>query len=322
MNSKFVHIHGSRVLCITPNPAVDRTHILTNLTPGKVHRAYEVVVDAGGKGINVARAVHVLGGTAICAGFLGGLSGQKVAELAEFEGFIPAWSWIQGETRTCVIISTKDSAESTVFNENGPTVTAADWQVLKRDVNMAAQNADAVCISGSTPAGSSSENLSELICELAANGKQVWVDTSKAALQSALVACPTGIKVNHEEAAEVTGINIQTPTQAVKIAHQFCTQGIKYAIITLGLQGAVLAVNEGGGWWARPPDMQTVSAVASGDCFLAGLLLAICGGETPAVALMHGVAAGTANALAAGGARFTKEQFYQVLTGVTLEVLL
>ncbi|MEZ4706938.1 MAG: 1-phosphofructokinase family hexose kinase [Caldilineaceae bacterium] len=310
-----------RVLCITPNPAIDRTHIIPHLTPGAVHRSYNIVVDAGGKGINVARAVKVLGGVPLCAGFLGGLSGKMVAKLAEAEGLFPAWSWIDNETRTCVIISAEDNAESTVFNENGPSVTAAEWATLRSDVLHAARDVDAVCISGSTPSGSNSDSLPMLIDALSAVDKCVWVDTSKSALQAALSATPTAIKVNDAEAGEVAGVAIQTPAEALAVANQFCAQGIVYAIITLGRNGAVLATASSGGWWAQPPELQTVSAVASGDCFLAGLVLATCHGESPATALMHGVAAGTANALNAGGARFTKEQFEWVLAQVSLEAL-
>lgn len=313
--------HPPTILCITPNPAIDRTHVIPHLTPGAVHRSYDVVIDAGGKGINVARALKVLGGVPVCAGFLGGLSGKQVARLAEAEGLLPAWSWIQNETRTCVIISAEDSAESTVFNENGPTVSTADWAMLRNDVIIAAQDVDAVCISGSTPAGSSPESLPALIAALRDIGKPVWVDTSKAALQAALTARPTAIKVNHVEAGEVAGTEIETWQEAIYVANQFCTQGIAYAIITLGRDGAVLATSKEGGWWARPAALQTVSAVASGDCFLAGMVFAICLGESPTTALRHGVAAGTANALNTGGARFAREQFAHVLAQVSLDAL-
>jgi len=74
----------------------------------EIHRSYEVVVDAGGKGMNVTLAVQNLGGKAICAGFLGGLSGQRMALLAEAEGFAPAWMQIANETHTYMIVCSAD----------------------------------------------------------------------------------------------------------------------------------------------------------------------------------------------------------------------
>src|ERR671925_314215 len=63
------------ILCITPNPAIDRTLLLPHLTLGNVHRAENIMVAAGGKGLNVARTIRILGGAPLCMGFAGGHSG-------------------------------------------------------------------------------------------------------------------------------------------------------------------------------------------------------------------------------------------------------
>jgi fructose-1-phosphate kinase PfkB-like protein len=62
--------------------------------------------------------------------------------------------------------------------------------------------------------------------------------------------------------------------------------------------------------------VETSSAVASGDAFLAGLVESWTRGAAPPEALRRAVAAGTANALAGGGARFSREQFDTVLARV------
>jgi len=76
------------IICITPNPAIDRTLILPRLVAGKVHRAEKVIVAAGGKGLNVARAISTLGGEPLCMGFLGGHTGQLLADLAQNAGWL------------------------------------------------------------------------------------------------------------------------------------------------------------------------------------------------------------------------------------------
>jgi fructose-1-phosphate kinase PfkB-like protein len=45
------------IICITPNPAMDRTTILPCLVLGNLQRAERSIVAAGGKGLNVARAI-------------------------------------------------------------------------------------------------------------------------------------------------------------------------------------------------------------------------------------------------------------------------
>ena len=117
------------ILCVTPNPAVDRTLTVPGIRLGEVSRAARALVAAGGKGLNVARVARAFGAEARCAGFLGGHSGQLVAELAEREGLCGGWTWIDGETRTCLIIVDPQGGEATVINEVGPAITNLDFGV-------------------------------------------------------------------------------------------------------------------------------------------------------------------------------------------------
>ena len=53
------------ILTVSLNPAVDRTSVLEELIPGTVMRTRSTVTRAGGKGINVARAVCAARGEAL-----------------------------------------------------------------------------------------------------------------------------------------------------------------------------------------------------------------------------------------------------------------
>src|SRR5512141_1963084 len=121
------------ILCITPNPAIDRTLLLPKLDLGKVHRAQEVIVVAGGKGLNVARAIQTLGGQPFCMGFAGGHVGRLLADLAQEEGLSASWTWTNAETRTCTIL-VSGNRDATVINEPGQPISASDWQQLRQDV--------------------------------------------------------------------------------------------------------------------------------------------------------------------------------------------
>src|SRR5512138_1568438 len=96
------------ILCLTPNPAIDRTLLLPGLTAGNVHRAETVIVVAGGKGLNVARVIRTLGGEPLCMGFTGGHAGRLLADLAQNEGLNSCWTWTDSETRTCAIFISPD----------------------------------------------------------------------------------------------------------------------------------------------------------------------------------------------------------------------
>lgn len=295
------------ILCITPNPAIDRTLIVPKFQPGEVHRVTDSIVVAGGKGLNVARAIQTLGGEPLCAGFLGGHSGRLLAVLAEREGLRGAWTWIEGETRTCVIVV--DAAGATVINESGPRVAADDWQRLLNDVT--ATRAEVLCLSGSLPPGSPLDSFAALTRSLRSTGKMVWVDTSGPALTRVL-ELGVSIKVNHSEAGAAAGMDVASMQEAVRAANRMRVRGAVSVVITLGSLGAVMVTDEGE-WCVSAPSLKTVSAVGSGDCFLAGLVVALATGQSAYQALRWAVASGTANAISAGGGRFTRVEFEEVL---------
>jgi len=301
------------VLCVTFNPAIDRTMVVPDFASGGVFRPRQTVVAAGGKGVNVARAIRVLGGEPVCAGFLGGFSGAFLENSLRDEGIEARWTRLtEGETRTCIILADPDRGFTTVVNEPGPTVSAADWARLRDDVLNVASDTQFVSLSGSLPPGSPLEAFAGLAGDLVAAGKQVWVDTSGAPLTAICRVPGVAVKVNDEEAAVLTGHEVRSIEDAVAAADSVCAITGCRVLITLGVRGAVLTDGREG-WHALPPPVTIKSGVGSGDSFLAGLLTALARGESSASALAQATAAGTANALSIGGGSFTRTEFESIL---------
>jgi len=306
------------ILCLTPNPALDRTLVVPDLRMGEVNRATRVIAAAGGKGLNVARAIHTLGGDPLCAGFLGGSTGRLVAQLASEEEMQGLWTWIEGETRTCLIVVDPRSREATVINAPGPAVTASDWRRWQSDVLPEATRAEHICLSGSLPPGAPLESFAGFLRALCVNGRPLWVDTSGEALRCALAVGGVNIKVNAEEAGEVLGRSIDDAAAALSAATELCERSrAESAIITLGGRGAVV-VRDQGGWSAMAPAIQAVSGVGSGDSFLAGWVTGLADGKSPPEALRQAIAAGAANALATSGGTFNLNDLEQLLRATTV----
>ncbi|MCA1900446.1 MAG: 1-phosphofructokinase family hexose kinase [Chloroflexi bacterium] len=291
------------ILCVTPNPAIDRTLLVNALRVGEVHRAEKSLTAAGGKGLNVARAIHSLGGEPFCMGLIGGHAGNLLAELARREGLPAHWTRMKNETRTCVIVVER-GRDATVVNEAGAEVSAEECQAFLNDVWTRAEQAQLVCLSGSLPPGFALDDFARLLRGLVARGKSVWVDTSGSALKSALDVRGVNIKVNAAELGDALGLKISDAEQAVAAGRQLLARGVSSAAATLGKDGAVL-VAASGAWIAHSPKVEAVSSVGSGDAFLGGLTFAFDAGKPPDVALRYGVAAGAANALQFGGGAFT-----------------
>jgi len=298
------------ILCITPNPAIDRTLIVPNLTLGKVHRAQQTIVAAGGKGLNVARAIRTLGGESLCMGFAGGHSGRLLADLAQSEGQDSSWTWTDSETRTCTILVSQ-AGDATEIDEPGLPISKADWKRLKRDVGKYISLANFVCVSGSLPPNSSADDLQGLLSALVDAKKQVWVDTSGASLDTILAYPGICIKVNGNEIGKSLGFEVKDVPSAQRALGILGERGLVTCAITLGDAGALLA-SQAGRWYAQGPQVRAVSSVGSGDSFLGGLLSALDEGKDWPKALSDAVAAGTANTLSAGGGQFTAQEFRRI----------
>jgi 1-phosphofructokinase family hexose kinase len=291
---------GMAILCITPNPAIDRVLAVDGFTAGGVWRAHRVEERAGGKGVNVARVLGDLGLPALCCGLLAGDAGARLAALAAGEGLDARWTWaappVEGETRvTTVIID--DAGRTTVINAPGPMLAAADWA---RFIDDAAAAADAwqVCISGSLPPGAPLAGLVQLAAAVRGDGRPVWLDSSGDALAAAMASGAASIKINAEEAGALLGRSAApvSPSEALAAARQIQARGCPSVVITLGAAGAVLA-SAAGAWLATPPPVAAVNPVGSGDAFFAGLLAALQAGAGEAEALRRATACGAANAL-------------------------
>ena len=311
---------ANTIICVTPNAALDRTLVVPDFAIGQISRIPNAIAVPGGKGLNVLRAVEILGGRGLAMGLLGGHTGKMIAAMLDDAGCRASWTRFEGETRTCTIIAKPDHS-STVINEEGQ-IAPGDWMALADDICQAAaeESAALVCLCGSLPIGAPDSAPADLIMRLKAMGVKVWVDSSQQWLRRAIAARPYAIKVNRDEILAALGAEANTRAELLALARRMNASGIAIVVISLGAAGALL-VSSSGAYVATPPAIQPVDAVASGDCLHAGLVTALANGEGLAEALRQGVAAGTVNALYAGGAQFTFEHYQRVLSRTSVERL-
>ena len=73
------------IYTVTLNPAIDETLKVEHLRPGATHRVLSCCRYAGGKGINVARALRVFAEDCVALTIAGGTTGQELAGLLRQE---------------------------------------------------------------------------------------------------------------------------------------------------------------------------------------------------------------------------------------------
>ena len=273
-------------ITLTPNSALDRTlELAPPLVPGALHRVAKVREAAGGKGVNVARVLQILGADVTVSGFLGGFNGQKFRHLLTKEGLPGVFEEIPGETRECHILL-DGRAQPTEIYERGPTVTPADWHRL-----LGRLPGGQLIISGSLPLGLPPEVFRELLLELP---HKPVVDSSGAALQAALEAGVALVKPNRQELADLLPVQGDGTAEAKLLFERY---GVPI-LLSLGAAGAAYIAGET--LQVPAPVVKAVNPVASGDCLLAAFVWARSAGWSLADALRLGVAAGAENAARGG----------------------
>ena len=124
------------ILTVTLNAAIDRTVAVPSFRQGNRHRAVEASTAAGGKGVNVARALKLLDRPVIATGLAGGPTGARLMERMAEESILTDFTWIAGESRTNLAVIDPTSGEQTEINERGPEVTATSSSASSRSCSI------------------------------------------------------------------------------------------------------------------------------------------------------------------------------------------
>ncbi len=306
----------SLILTVTPNPCLDKTWQVDKLQIDKVNRPLLTHTLAGGKGVNVARVLKTLGCNAVAAGICGGATGKMILQALSKEGIAHDFVRAQGETRTCAAIVNTTDCTQTEINEAGPVLTRSGAAKLFALVDrlLTENNCKWLALCGSLPPGAPDE-MYALLTEIAkSHGVQTALDSSGTALIRGAEASPFLLKPNRAEAEYLTGMAIGCRDDAVHAAQIVQERyHIPAVVITLGEEGAVFVWNNKL-YVASSPAIRFVSAVASGDSFLAALLCTWMlgeGDESACEALRMALGAGAANAELVGAGLCTREAIVQ-----------
>lgn len=274
------------IVTVTPNPSLDRTVEVGELTRGAVLRARSQQLDPGGKGVNVARALAAHGHDVTAVVALGGFDGDQVAALLDAAGLPHTTVPVGGVTRSNLAVVEPDGT-TTKINTAGPELDGDEVAALQTATLAAADGAEWVVCCGSLPPGAPEDLYARLTQRARAAGLRVAVDASGPALRAALAAAPDVIKPNREELAEATGREIDTLGDAVAAAQQLRRDGVGAVLVSLGADGAVLVGDDGQPVHGTCPVAAVRSTVGSGDALLSGFLAA---GARGSAALAGGLA--------------------------------
>jgi 1-phosphofructokinase family hexose kinase len=311
------------ILTVTLNAAIDRTVAVPNFRLGRRHRAVESRTVAGGKGINVARALSLLGRPVVATGFVGGPTGNRVLEELRQESVLSDFTRIAAETRINLAVIDPTSGEQTEINERGPAVSAEEVKRLFERIGYLAGGAKICVLAGSLPPGAGDDLYARLIADLSRRGVAVVLDAEGEAMMAGVRAGASMVTPNEREAEEIVGQEFADRSDLAQGLLELTRLGAAEAAITRP-EGCVAAVGEGAErrlLEVHTEPLEPVSTVGSGDAFLAGYVAARYEGRRPEECLAYGVACGAESTQHFGAGTVDRNQVERLLGEVAVHDL-
>ncbi len=284
------------IVTVTLNPSLDEDIFVDGLVLDEANRWVKLRRYAGGKGVNVSRAIHEMDGVTVAYGFIGGNAGRTLEILLDEEGVLSSFTPINQETRTNVIITDTKTGQQTRIDAPGPRISKRELDRLLKKVRQIRPNPDLLVVAGSMPPGVPVNIYYDIIMEARDRGIRSILDADGRWLVEGIKAKPYLIKPNVHEAEMLLGRKLPTEKDIIDAALSLVETGIEVVVISRGREG-IIAVTKEHLVKAVPPQVKVRSTVGAGDCTIAGLLLKLASGEPLIEACRLAAAMGTAAVL-------------------------
>jgi 1-phosphofructokinase/tagatose 6-phosphate kinase len=306
------------IITVTLNTALERSVTVPILKLGQRHRASDVLTLAGGKGINVARALKRLVMPVVATGLAGGRTGTRIVEELTGESILNDFVRIAGESRTSTLVVDPTSGTQTEINEWGPKVSEAELGVLMDKLRYLSRGVELVVFAGSLPRGVDEGFYADAARELARRGVRVVLDTEGEPLRRGLEAEPWLVSPNQHEAEQLVGQELDGDDDFLMALDAIAELGARNVHITLenGCFALVREERQVRRYHAVTPRLEPVSVVGAGDALLAQWVTSVIEGQGAEVALRIAAAAGAASVLEVGAGRFDPAEARRLASAV------
>lgn len=304
-----------KIYTITLNPAYDVHAYAEHFAPFHENLATVTSREAGGKGVNLSRALKN-GGTENTAVIVLGKDNctEFKAEL-ETAGLSTLLLEKPGRIRENLTLHCSEQPETRISFSG----FAVDDILLDEVAALLDADADTVItFTGRVASGMSMDRVKGFLKDLQAKGAKIVLDSKSFSLEDIFAVRPWLIKPNQEEISEYLGCEVSTIEEAIQKAHVFADHGITNIMVSLGEQGAML-LNDGKCYIAAPPVVNAVSTIGAGDSSLAGFIAAAQEGKNAAECLKNAVTYGTAACLTEGSLPPTAADISAIYAQVTVK---
>ena len=287
-----------KIITITLSPAFD-IHCKSKSFLAEHENFAEITsYDAGGKGINLSRALMARGGESLAVVATGKENGANFLSALDRDSLIYKAIEVDGRIRENITVHPKDGKE-TRLSFSGFCADLSLLESTEKIINDYATDGDVVALVGSLPKGISANEAKSFVKSLKSRGIKVVIDSRSLTPDDIIECAPFLIKPNEEEITAYTSQAIDSLEDAARAALQIRQKGVENVMISLGAKGAVLASDDGI-FSANAPKITALSTIGAGDSSLAGFLAAYKDGKDYEECLKTAVAYGSAACLTEG----------------------
>lgn len=277
------------------SPAIDKVYFIDNFHNGGLYRVENPQISAGGKGINVARVLSLLGEKPYISGFKAGNTGNWISSQIQKLGIETSFIELEGESRTNINIIDREREIETEVLERGPIVSQQKYLEFMQNFVKTLANTDILVCSGGLPLGISEDFYAQLIKLANEKGIKTLLDAGGKILEIGIESVPFLVKPNKRELSTLVNSELKSIDDVISACEIFINKGTSAVAVSLGADGAVL-VTRNSIYKVETPNIMYKNAIGSGDSMVAGIVAGIYNGMSMNDSFLQGVACGVSNA--------------------------
>ncbi|WP_025763190.1 1-phosphofructokinase family hexose kinase [Dyadobacter tibetensis] len=301
------------IVTLTINPALDKSSEVGRIVPESKLRCTAPAFEAGGGGINVAKAVHRLGGSPVALFTVGGPTGQRLHKLVKNEGVETIVVETKQWTRENFHILEKSTGFQYRFGMPGTEMMPTEVRTVLETLEDLNPKPSYIIASGSLPPGVPADFYASVAKIAKDQGARFIVDASGDSLRSVSDCGLYLLKPNITELSELVGVDKLEMDEVDDAARALIIRGqCEIVVVSMGAMGAMLVTEDLVEHIPAPP-VQPKSTVGAGDSMVAGIVWTLSQGKSIREAVRMGVACGSAATMNAGSELFKMQDVSKLM---------
>ena len=298
-----------KIITITLNPAFDVHCSAEHFEACHENLATITEREAGGKGVNISRALTMNGVDNLALLAVGDANGADFCRELDKDGMTYEAIELEGRIRENITIHTKDAPE-TRLSFTGFATDESLLAKFEEKLLPMLESGDIVTFTGSVPSGISMAAVKGFIAKIKNTGAKVVIDSRSFKKDDLIETKPWLIKPNEIDSFE----------SVMDGAMALYESGIENVMISLGSKGALLVCADGA-FIAHPPKIKAISTIGAGDSSIGGFLAAAAAGKGSDEMIKTAVSFGSAACMSAGTRPPMPADVAKIYADVTVETL-